>query len=68
MVSGFSKTQQYVFLFFLDNMFRPIGYHQVIFTKQNKKYVVQSHITWMLFVVPYHMNAICSPVSHECYL
>jgi len=34
-VSGFSKTQQYVFLFlfFLDNVFRPIDRHQVIFTK-----------------------------------
>ena len=35
MVSGSSKTQQYIslFLFFLDNMFRPIAHHQVIFTK-----------------------------------
>ena len=79
MVSGFSKTQQYMSLFFiyLDNIFRPIGHH-VIFRKLRIRCMqyslmshvcyLQSHITWMLFAVPYRIDAICSPISHECYL
>ena len=79
MVSGFSKTQQYMSLFFiyLDNIFRPIGHH-VIFRKLRIRCMqyslmshvcyLQSHITWMLFAVPYRIDAICSPISHDCYL
>jgi hypothetical protein len=39
-VSGFSQTQQYFILFYLDvDMFRSLDYHQAIFTKLRKRYM-----------------------------
>jgi len=33
-IFGFSKTKQYIILFFLnDDMFQPLNHHQTIFTK-----------------------------------
>ena len=31
-VSGVTQTQQYIILFYLDDMFRSLDHHQVIFT------------------------------------
>jgi hypothetical protein len=39
-VSGFSQTQQYITLFYLDvNMFQSLNNHQATFTKLRKRYM-----------------------------
>ena len=46
--SGFIQTQQYIIVFYLDDMFRSLDHHQAVFTKlKNMVHAVQ--ITFMQY-------------------